>query len=216
MGNSTYASSPLLNPLNDANSIAIKLESLGFETILGLDLTRREMIEKIEQFGQMLTAESTGLVYYSGHGFQINGENFLLPVGEGIDHVLLNRVDIASSVQESAVSLNLILDGMRAANNVQNIIILDSCRENPVSNLGKQYQGFAEMHAPPRTYIAYATSPGKLAWDGIDGNHGVFTNTLLTHLNKPNLSIQELFQTVRKEVAEKNRRFSNYLGHLYP
>ncbi len=208
IGNGAYAEAPLLNPLNDATAVKKSLENLGFEVILGLDLNRFELLRIIEDFGHRLTPETTGLFYYSGHGMQVKGENFVLPINMNWQTSSPRaEVDQDEKIRNMAVSLNRVLDRMAEARNVQNIVILDACRDNPLPGLGSRFQGFAEMMAPPRTFIAYATSPGKLAWDGMDGNNGVFTSSFLRHLPETNLDIQDLFQEVRKEVAEKTGQF---------
>ncbi len=205
LGNSSYEKSPLLNPLNDANAMKNALEKLGFKVVLGLDLTRLEMLRKIKQFEAILTEDSTGLVYYSGHGLQVRGENFLLPIGveaETITHYS-HPEKLEEAIRKAAIGLNSILEILAKANNVQNIIILDACRDNPLPGISNEFQGFDEMNAPPRTYIAYSTSPGKVAWDGLNGNYGIFTRSLLKHINQPKMDVQDLFQVVRKEVAVK-------------
>ncbi len=205
IGNSSYANSPLLNPVNDAAAMRNTLERLGFEVHLGLDLNRLDLLRLIDRFGKRLTADSTGLVYYSGHGLQVSGENLLLPIGlevQSLDN-LVSLQEKGRVLRDISVSLNVILEKLAEAGNVQNIVIVDACRDNPIPGLSEEFQGFAEMTAPPRTYIAYATSPGKIAWDGLDGDNSIFTRSLLRHIGSANIDIHELFQAVRKDVADK-------------
>ncbi|MBU2515733.1 caspase family protein [bacterium] len=204
-GNSSYKKAPLLNPLNDASAMKDTLEDLGFKVVLGLDLTRQEMLREIKLFEKLLTTDSTGLIYYSGHGLQVKGENFLLPIGVESETISfdLRPERLEETIREVAISLNTVLEILARVDNVQNIIILDACRDNPLPGISSEFQGFDEMNAPPRTYIAYSTSPGKVAWDGLDGNYGVFTRSLLNHIKRPNVDVKDLFQIVRKEVAGK-------------
>ncbi len=208
IGNSSYSDEPLLNPINDAHAIKNALEHLGFKTDLAINLTRNEMISKINNFGKQLTVDSTGLFYYSGHGLQVRGDNYLLPVDADaeIARFLNLSSDQEEIVHQVAVNINLLLKKMELAKNIQNIIILDACRNSPLPGIDDNYKGFAEMSAPPGTYIAYSTSPGKISWDGFDGKNGIFTSALLNHIYKPALDVQELFQMVRKEVSIKTNK----------
>ena len=205
IGNSTYTSAPLLNPLNDATAMRNKLEQLGFSVQLGLDLDRFELIRHLDRFTSKLTPDSTALVYYSGHGLQVTGENYLLPVD--MDASILAGLDSLQKqgdyIRNHSVSLGQILERLESSQTIQNIIILDACRNNPLPGISDRFQGFAETNAPARTYIAYSTAPGKIAWDGLDGGNGIFTQSILSHIGKPDLDIHELFQVVRKEVSEK-------------
>ncbi len=209
IGNSSYTKSPLLNPVNDAAAMRNTLERLGFEVHLGLDLNRLELLRLIDRFGSRLTPDSTGLVFYSGHGLQVNGENLLLPIElevQSLDN-LVSLQEKGRVLRDISVSLQVILKKLAEAGNLQNIVIVDACRDNPIPGLSEEFQGFAEMSAPPRTYVAYATSPGKIAWDGLDGDNGIFTRSLLRHIGIANIDIHELFQAVRKDVANKTGNY---------
>ena len=101
------------------------------------------------------------------------------------------------------MNANLVFQELTLAKNLQNIVILDACRNNPLPGTGIVSTGLAEIEAPPGTYVAYATSPGKLAWDGFIGENSVFTKVLLENIYEPGIDIAELFQQVRKGVKEE-------------
>ncbi|MCP4754171.1 MAG: hypothetical protein GY866_25065, partial [Proteobacteria bacterium] len=207
IGNEDYHTNPLPNPANDAKAVKHALEHLGFEVELGLNLDRGEMLEKIATFGGKLTPATTGLFYYSGHGLQVQGENYLVPIGAN-DRISIGRTDDnRNSTRDITVNANLVLHRMKTAKNPQNIVILDACRNNPLPGVATGIQGLAEMNAPSGTYIAYSTSPGEIAWDGLSGKNGIFTQALLNHIHQPNLDIGELFQLVRKEVKENTNQY---------
>lgn len=207
VGNESYANSPLLNPVRDASAMRDKLERMGFDTEVALNLKQGELIEAILAFGSRLTPNTTGLFYYSGHGIQIQGENFLVPIdasrelenGEDgkYDPLKLKRV---------TVNLNMLLEQMEQAGNKQNIVILDACRNDPIG-FDLEKRGLAEVDAPAGVYIAYSTSPGEVAWDGSEGEYSIYSSALLRNISKPGLSLGELFQEVRKQVKDDTQGY---------
>ena len=132
IGNSAYSSGPLKNPVNDATDMAAMLKNLGFSVTLKKEATLQEMDEAIEAFGNSLKRGGVGLFYYAGHGVQVNGTNYLLPIGA--------KINKETDVKYQAVDANKILDEMANANNGLNIIILDACRDNPFT------RSFQERH----------------------------------------------------------------------
>jgi hypothetical protein len=195
IGNADYPDSPLSNPLNDARDFSKKLRKLGFVVTVLENTSNKQMDDEIDLFGEKLDSYDIGRFYFAGHGLQIEGENFITSVD--------TKFSSETSVQYSAVSLNKVLSLMHRAKNSTNIIILDACRNNPFEtkwHRSTAQSGLAPMHAPKGTLIAFATSPGEKAKDGLTGN-GLYTGALLAHIEDENISIEELFKRVRNTVS---------------
>jgi uncharacterized caspase-like protein len=193
IGNSAYQSSPLKNPVNDARAMAKVLKKNGFDVILKINAQRRQMQQAINEFGQKLKAGGIGFFYYAGHGIQIDGRNYLIPVNITIES--------ESDVKYEAVDAGRVLGKMHDADNALNVVIMDACRNNPFSRSFRSAEkGLAKMDAPTGTIIAYATSPGSVAADGDDTN-GLYTKYLLKYLDKPQLKIEDVFKKVRIAVV---------------
>ncbi len=197
IGNSAYKDAPLANPVNDARAIALALKESGFSVIVRENIDQRGMLAALREFGDRLRAGGTGLFYYAGHGMQIKGRNYLIPVGANID-----RED---EVAYSAVDAQAVLDKMEAAGNVANIMILDACRNNPFTRSMRSGQaGLAQMDAPVGTLVAYATSPGAVASDGTGAN-GLYTQHLLTAIRQPSSKVEDVFKQVRANVRRDSQ-----------
>jgi Caspase domain len=194
IGNSKYPDNELKNPENDAVDFSVILTRLGFTTILHVNIDQENLNKEIDSFGKDLENYDIGLFYFAGHGMQIEGENFLTVVNTNFES--------ETSVQYSSITLNKILTFMERAQNKTNIIILDACRDNPFE---KQWtrsisqSGLAPIYAPKGTLIAYATSPGQRAKDGI-GRNGLYTSALLKHILDENITVEEFFKRVRNSV----------------
>jgi hypothetical protein len=190
IGNSAYASGNLANPVNDAGDMARALKRLGFDVILKKNIRHRDMEEAIEDFGNRLKRGGVGLFYYAGHGIQINGVNYLIPVDA--------RIKRESDVRFEAVDANRILDEMGYANNGLNIVILDACRDNPFArSFRSSNRGLAIISsAPEGSFISYATGPGQVARDG-EKRNSPYTAALLKYINVPGLPIEQVFKNVR-------------------
>ena len=192
IGNSAYKTAPLANPVNDASDISAKLRNLGFDVILVKNATKQKMREAVRSFDQKLRNNpEVGLFYYAGHGMQVDGTNFLIPVGANIEK--------SYDVSEESVSANYILKAMEASGNKLNIVILDACRNNPFARgwrSGSANGILARMDAPTGSIIAYATGPGDTAADG-DSRNGTYTKHFLKNMGTPGLSIEEVFKRVR-------------------
>jgi uncharacterized caspase-like protein len=158
IGNSAYPTSRLRNPVNDAKAMAAKLRSLGFEVALRTDSNQREMTRAISQFGQKLALGSVGLFYYAGHGMQVRGKNFLIPIDA--------EIETEGSVVSEAVDVDQVLSQLGPAR--LSMVILDACRNNPFERKFRSSVsgGLAQIDAPTGTMLAYATAPGKVAADG--------------------------------------------------
>ena len=195
IGNGDYNSSPLNNPENDARDMADKLEDLGFDVTLEIDCTLSEMTAAIRDFGSDLLGGGVGLFYYSGHAVQVDGNNYLIPIDSNIQD--------EDEVEFYAVDAGLVLNKMATAKNTLNIVILDSCRDNPFSgNFRSTERGLSIVAAPSETLIVYATAPGSVASDG-SGRNGTFTENLLEYISIPGLEVGDMLRNVKREVSEE-------------
>lgn len=197
IGNGAYADSPLKNPLNDARAMAASLRELGFEVIARENANLQQMDEAVREFGRRLERAHAGLFYYAGHGMQIKGRNFLIPVGAHFEH--------EDEVAYRSLDAGQVLDKMDSAKTQVNLVILDACRSNPFHRVFRaRRQGLAEMEAPAGTLIAFATAPGSVALDG-EGRHGVYTKHLLKQINERGQPVEQVFKRVRIGVVEETR-----------
>ncbi len=194
IGNGAYKSAPLRNPVNDATDIADALRKLGFSVVLRTNADQRTMEESIRKFGKQLRSGGAGLFFFAGHGLQIKGRNYLIPIGAAIES--------ESDVKYESVDAGRVLGKMEDAGNNLNIIILDACRNNPFARSFRATdRGLAKMDAPTGSILAYATAPGSVASDG-PGRNGLYTSALLKLMATPGLKIEDVFKQVRIEVAE--------------
>lgn len=195
IGNAAYRSERLDNSINDARAIGDTLRSLGFKVAQLEDASRTQMFEAIRRFGDELKSGSVGLFYYAGHGVQVKGRNYLLPVDSGIereDEVVYQAIDVAQVIEK-----------METAKNPTNIVILDACRDNPFARPSRSVAtGLAPLDAPVGTLIAFATAPGAKASDGTGSKHGVYTQHLLNHMKQPTLKVEDVFKRVRAGVRQ--------------
>lgn len=195
IGNGAYDVGPLRNPTNDARDVAKALTQIGFEVIHKENLTQNEMKRAIRGFGEKLRGGGVGLFYFAGHGIQVNGQNYLIPVGATINS--------EHEVEYESVDLGLVLAQMENAQNELNLLILDACRNNPFArSFRSSNRGLAPIIAPSGTLIAYATAPGSVASDG-SGVNGLYTEALLVALRVPGLKIEDVFKRVRVALEEK-------------
>jgi hypothetical protein len=197
IGNSAYRESPLRNPVNDVRAMAQKFKDLGFTVIAHENATKRAMEAAIIEFGRRLAEGGVGAFYYAGHGLQVRGRNYLVPVDAEIEDEASTRV--------AAVDVELLLEQMAEAKNRVNIVILDACRNNPFERrMRGGSRGLAAVDAARGTLVAYATAPGSVAADG-DGKNGLYTEELLEALREPGLKIEEVFKRVRINVARRSK-----------
>lgn len=218
IGNSAYRNVARLdNPANDAGDMAALLRQLGFELIDGhahTDQNVEEMKRLILKFGEQLKrGGGVGLFYYAGHGLQVGGRNYLIPIeAENLRE---------QTIEFEAVDVGRVLAEMDAAGNGFNIIILDACRSNPFAKSWRSTEGgLAAINAPEGTLIAYATGPGKVASDGNERN-GVYTGELLKQLSVPELNVEAMFKAVRARVRNQTKgqqipwESSSLIGDFY-
>ena len=203
IGNSAYAHVPMLpNPASDARMVAQTLASLGFEVMGGgaqTDLDRAGLIAAVRRFSDALSQGATvGMFYYAGHGVQVDGLNYLVPVDA-------NPTRAADAPLE-LVDADIIVQQMQAAGSRLNLIVLDACRNNPfvVTGMRGAGGGLASMRAPRGTLIAYATQPGNIALDGTDG-HSPFTRALVDTMREPGLDVFRTFNQVGLTVDRTTR-----------
>ena len=200
IGNAAYEhTTPLRNPRNDATDVARALEGLGFEVIEGLDLDEAAFESKLREFAQAARGAEVTLFFYAGHGLQVEGENYLVP----IDAKLAEEVDLRLEAFELAAFLRQ----MRGATN---LVFLDACRDNPLArDLARSMgptrstavgRGLSRVETASGTLIAYATQPGNVADDGADRN-SPFTGALLAHIATPGLSVNDLLTSVTDAVV---------------
>ncbi len=206
VGNSAYLNTPsLVNPKNDAGAMADALQGLGFNVIRGIDLSANEMRQTVRQFAVALQSADVALFYYAGHGLQVNGQNYLVPV----DAKMRSSLDL----EFEATNLQVVIDLMEREAKT-NLVFLDACRDNPLArtlarSLGASRstaigQGLARIESGIGTLIAYATEPGNVALDG-DGRHSPFTEALLKHIKTPGLEVGRMLRRVRSRVLKQTK-----------
>lgn len=194
VGNAAYPDQPLKNPVNDADDTAAALERLGFIVTKVVNADRVKFQQAVEQFGKQIIGKQAAAFYYAGHGLQVAGENYLLPLGE----VLNNEAE----VPYKAINAGLVLAQMEAAKCPINLVVLDACRDNPLARFGRStVKGLAQVHGPAGSVIVYATAPGQIASDGGDRN-GIFTGAFLKHLATPGQDIDLFLRVVSGEVQQ--------------
>ena len=202
IGNAGYAVGRLNNPVLDARAMASALRGLGFEVLAREDVDHQKLRRAIADFGERIAGGGVGLFYYSGHGLQVNGRNYLVPV----DAELKSERYVAAET----VDVDSVLAQMQEAQTRVNIVILDACRNNPFAQRFRSLtRGLAFMDAPAGTYMAYSTAPGSLADDGEPGKNGIYTTELLRTLREPGLKIEDVFKRVRARVQQRTNQRQN-------
>ncbi|MDR2096001.1 MAG: caspase family protein [Treponema sp.] len=204
IGNAAYTQvSRLRNTLNDAADVKAALEGMGFEAELLTDATLQQMTDGVDRFARRLGAarDSYGFFYYSGHGVQSQGENYLIPVNANIRR----EADLAYQ----ALNVQQALDYLQEAGNHLNMVVLDACRDNPFGWARSGAKGLTVTgRQPPGSIVVYATSAGETASDVSEsgtGRNGLFTGQLLKHLKTQGLDVNEIFRRTGADV----RRVSN-------
>ena len=200
IGNSTYASRPLDNPVNDARAVARKLEALGFRVVKRENLRIREIGATLRDFRSQIKAGDEVVFFYAGHGLQVNGANYLPAVDaeiQGEEDVPLNSLNLASvlsMLEESKAGVKL--------------LFLDACRDNPYTRSFRSAAG-SDLgkvgSAPGGTLIHYATRPGSVAADGKKGGNGLYTEHLLQWLSTPDIPIEAMHKKVAIGVEAASR-----------
>ena len=195
IGNSAYETATLKNPVNDARAVAKLLRELDFDVLLRENVTSEGFTEALRTFGTRLKPGGVSLFYFAGHGMQVGGRNYLIPVGASIEN--------EDEVPYRAVDANQVLDKMGRANSTLNLVILDACRNNPFTrSFRAQINGLAHMEAPSGTLIAFATSPGSVAADG-DGGNSTYTKHLLANIAAAGVPVEIALKRVREGVSRE-------------
>jgi uncharacterized caspase-like protein len=222
VGNSKYRFTPgLANPQNDANDIAGALRDLGFRVIEGYDLDGAGMRARIAEFGSAMAGAETTLFFYAGHGLQVAGKNYLIPVDA--------KLERPSALGVEAIEVDSILADMETEKRT-NLVFLDACRDNPLSHsLSRSFgearsatlgRGLAPLNAGVGTLITFSTSPNTVALDGA-GRNSPFTAALLKHIRTPDIEIRTMLTRVRADVVKATHErqlpwdHSSLLGEFY-
>lgn len=208
IGNSAYSSLPLKNPVGDARALSSRLRDLGFQVTLKENLGFRNMLDAMQDFVVRNKSSDVRLIFYAGHGFQVGGRNFLVPV----DADLSARDSM--NVRYASADLNEFVDRLDQIRHGVNIVIVDACRRDPLAvgmggrgrGLGDSTTtGFAQMVAPQGTLIAFSTSPGTIASDGSTGN-SPYIKHLLANIGTASLPVEQMFKRVRVGVAKETQQ----------
>lgn len=201
IGNANYSIGQLDNPTNDANDFARVLKDIGFDVKVMTDQDQQAMMQAVRDFGNRLrNNDGIGLFFFAGHGVQVEGENYLLPVSVPIR----NEED----VKKNAVPANLVLRYMEDSKNRVNIVVLDACRNNPfIKTRSLKSRGLAPMDAPSGSLIAFSTAPGTEALDGL-GRNGLYTKHLMANVKVPGLTIEQVFKRTREAVENESEKIA--------
>jgi uncharacterized caspase-like protein len=220
IGNGAYREVPrLLNPRNDAEDVAAALKRNGFETIVGLDLDKAGMEEKTISFARAARTADIAIFYYSGHALQYGGVNYLAPV----DAKLIDEADLRRMTRVDEIVADL-----QQAKNLR-ILVLDSCRDNPLADQLKRsigasravsiQRGLAKIDSPEGMIVSYATQAGRTASDG-NGRNSPYTTAFLKHIEERD-EIGTIFRRIAGEVYESTRREQlpelslSFIGEFY-
>ncbi len=209
IGNSNYQNvGKLKNPTNDSLDIKNSLEKIGFEVTYGEDIALKEFNKKIKSFTDDALGSDILFFYYAGHGLQYNGENYLVPIDADIEDT--------HEISSESINLGTVESRFAQSNSKANIFILDSCRDNPFESNIKSYaqsrnispqieRGLANTTITiSESLIAFATSPNEVALDNPTGRNGLFTKSLLKHIMKENLTIQEVLDLTGSDIVEES------------
>ena len=200
IGNSAYRNAAVLaNPQNDAIDVAAAAQRLGFTVIKGIDLDKSQMDRTIRQFAQALKGASVGMFFYAGHGLQVGGRNFLVPIDA--------ELKTAEALDFEMVGLDVVQRIMEAATET-NILFVDACRDNPLSrNLARAMgtrstaigHGLTAQEAGAGTLISFSTQPGNVALDGT-GRNSPYAAALVKHIGAPGKDLPAVLVQVRRDV----------------
>jgi cytochrome c2/outer membrane protein assembly factor BamD (BamD/ComL family) len=207
IGNGAYQNTPpLANPKNDAEDMAAALQTLGFKVVLGLDLDKREMDRKISEFARSLSCAEAAVFHYSGHGLQVAGVNYLIPVDA--------RLASAAALDFETVRLDLVQRTVERETET-NILFLDACRDNPLARslaraLGTRSieigRGLASVDAGAGTLISFSTQPGNVASDGSGGRNSPYSGPLVKAIATPGKDLLSILIQVRNEVRNATNK----------
>ena len=201
IGNSSYEIGALNNPIRDAHLISQTLQKFNFKIDLVTNVDRRDFLRALYRFRDRLDEagpNATALFYYSGHGVQYDGTNYLIPVD------IKNQNFRKRDYETETISANRVLAAMARVENGVKIVLLDACRNNPFKSFirsGTKGLGLARMDAPTGTIIGYATKAGGVAVDG-EGINSPYTQGLVKYINTPDLKVEEVLKATRVWVSQ--------------
>jgi hypothetical protein len=192
IGNSHYSFAPIVNPFNDATDVAAALRGAGFDVVLKTDANQRDMSDSIRSFGDVLKRKGgVGLFFFAGHGVQANGENYIVPIGDAFAD--------ERDLKQRAVNAADLVDAMAAARNALNIVVLDACRDNPISH---GTHGLSRIDSSASLFVSYSTSPGSVALDGA-GRNSPYSKHLVQAIGVPDISLEDTFKRTLKGVYQE-------------
>jgi len=188
IGNASYKSSPLKNPVNDARSMSAKLKDLGFDVIEYENLQQKQLGKVLRDFRTQLHPGAVALFFYAGHGLQLKGVNYLPAVDA--------EIESEEDIPLQSLDMNKVFDVMAESQTRLNLVFLDACRNNPYTRSFRSTAGgLAKVDAPSGTMISFAPRPGSVARDG-DGKNGLYTQNLLVAMDTPNLPVEQMIKRV--------------------
>lgn len=202
IGNADYTQQKdrLRNPLNDAQDMYAKLQTIGFakaDIVYRENLTQRSIDQALVEFEKKLGGDTVALVYYAGHGMAVNGKNYLPAVDADIQ--------TESQVARQSISVSELMDLLERGRSRVNLMFLDACRDNPFGRgFRSASRGMTKESPPEGTWVAYSTKYGDVADDG-PGRNGLFTERLLAHIGTPGLSVDQMFRLVANDVVDRTR-----------
>jgi len=194
IGNAAYKSSPLANPVNDATDMAKSLRALGFDVVERTNITIKQIGRTLRAFRTKIKPGDVALVFYAGHGLQINGENYL----PAVDADIVGEDDVPNQ----SLSTRQIMDVLADSKSSMNLVFLDACRDNPYArSFRSSTRGLSRENAPSGTLLSYATRPGSVAADGT-GRNGLYTSVLLKAMEEKDQPIELLLKQVVSGVFQ--------------
>lgn len=208
IGNSQYKSRPLRNPENDAEDVAAALSELGFEVISVRNADATQLKKAFEQYVRKLRSSDVGLVYFSGHGVEYSGRNYLLPVDF--------HANDEDEIPRQATDLTILIDKVTKAQGKLNIVIVDACRSSFIASSTRTFtQGLGKMQPVAGTIVAFSTAPGQVADDG-SGRNSPYTKSLLRALKQPGLKVEDVFKETARlvEIETAGRQQPWYTSSL--
>lgn len=194
IGNAAYRDVPLTNPANDARAVSGLFKEAGFTVASHINATQAEMLTAVDKFAQDVSSSDAKLVvlYYAGHGVQLDWRNYLLPVDAA--------VKTSDQLRQSCIDLNQLIGKLGKSKDKTFIIVMDACRDNPFgANYRPEQKGLSQFDAPVGSLLAYATSPGNVASDG-SGQNGLYTENLVKELSVRGVKIEDALKRVRLNV----------------
>ena len=202
IGNAAYADAPLRNPVNDVREVAAALKPLGFAVTTHENLKLAEMRDALRKFVLGTRSADVRLIYFAGHGLQMRGRSYLLPIGAKLDN--------ESDVLERTADASELVEQLSAIEHGANLVIIDACRVHPMFGAGSRRMwaarpGLSKVAAPSGTVVAFSTRPGQVARDG-EGAISVYTRHLTQGLRRsPELPVEVFFKRVRAGVIAETK-----------